>query len=956
MSPSSSVVTPRQVFVALAVTTLVAGVAVQLLGRHPIPMHAATAALFAQSLISALLARSYHRPEGAVVARLAGMGALALLVGPVAWFFGPNAGLCGFLALALLVTGVLSGWGRAPFPSAAAWVIYVGIATAEAVVVGAIVARKLPDLSVTPVLVGHHPDWHHVAAQACLQGIFVAALLAGRGLARRYASLATALDEASRSWGAYEALVAEARAEYAKALAVAQQGVLSARELGEYWIGGLRYREGATELYDAVDDQGTKLSVRIEAVGAELEVTAGGGTEGAADLREWVVERGAMGHDELRELTEGLCAAVAELHSRGLAHLAIDPAHVHRSEGSWSLASGGASAAGYLAPEQLRGAADARADIFAATAVLAFAVRGDDPFSDAAAVFGERPELPSHLAPVLLRGLAKDPDERFASAAELRDAMLAALGGEERPPRAAPPTTQPPSARVDIDVRDDAYRTKMPAYTVGVTLVCAVGMALLLVVAREPVPLRIAIVAMVGIVAAAWWHYLAVIRRGRMGYWPWVVAAGLSVGPAYSIGLHSGVAAAIVLWLFSGGTLRGGTHREKRSRALAAVLVTHSAVFAAVVAGWLPDAGTVPIIQPDAPRWEPVLLHALLMGTYALAYVAGHLFDLRHEALARRADEVAREAARKEVELSAARNELDLVLASAAGIFAGTSVGGFEVGALLGRGGMGEVYEAYDRENQQPIALKLLRGDHLLKERALDLFRSEAAAMERVDSPYVARLLAFGDGSDGLPFLAMELVEGRSLAEILRQRGTLDREDARRMIRELATGLADVHAADVVHCDVKPANVLLTDEGRWKLVDFGISRATSGDDDQILAGTPAYMSPEQCQLRGSVDARADLYALSLVIYRALVGRPGLTCRGPQEVVALAAVGPPDPRPSVSEDVALALRIGFAADPADRFQTAAELAEAFEAAFEGALPDALRSRARGMSWGDAPTPA
>ena len=179
----------------------------------------------------------------------------------------------------------------------------------------------------------------------------------------------------------------------------------------------------------------------------------------------------------------------------------------------------------------------------------------------------------------------------------------------------------------------------------------------------------------------------------------------------------------------------------------------------------------------------------------------------------------------------------------------------------------------------------------------------------------------------------MELVVGRSLSEVLRECERLELDEARRLVRDMARGLADVHAADVLHCDIKPGNVLHTEAGRWKLVDFGVARRTGGAlSGGSKAGTPAYMAPEQA--RGDVvDERSDLYALCLVVYGALVGRPAFigsrSEAGPQGDRI-----PPDPARWIElpEDLRLALRLGLATDPAKRYQSAGELAMAFEEAF------------------------
>lgn len=222
--------------------------------------------------------------------------------------------------------------------------------------------------------------------------------------------------------------------------------------------------------------------------------------------------------------------------------------------------------------------------------------------------------------------------------------------------------------------------------------------------------------------------------------------------------------------------------------------------------------------------------------------------------------------------------------------------------------------------------------------------------MRRVDSQYVARVFEVASFDEGLPFIAMELVEGRSLSEVLRERERLSFEEARRLIRDMARGLADVHAAGVLHCDIKPGNVLHTEAGRWKLVDFGVARRLdSALGRTAQAGTPAYMAPEQAT-GGEVAERSDLYALCLVAYGALVGRPAFVgSRGTSRDTGDRV--PPDTARWIElpEDLRLALRRGLANRPQERYQGAAELAIAFEAAFDGRLPRETRRLAAQLSW-------
>jgi serine/threonine-protein kinase len=198
----------------------------------------------------------------------------------------------------------------------------------------------------------------------------------------------------------------------------------------------------------------------------------------------------------------------------------------------------------------------------------------------------------------------------------------------------------------------------------------------------------------------------------------------------------------------------------------------------------------------------------------------------------------------------------------------------------------------------------------------------------------------------------MELLAGTDLASLLRRRRRLPGREVIDLLRQIGRGLDAAHRLGVVHRDLKPQNLFLADtaEGQvWKLLDFGVSRLVGADSSLTrgqAVGTPSYMSPEQARGR-DVDHRADLFALGVVAYRALTGRPPFSGREvPQILYSVVHAMPP--RPSEVADLSPAvddvLAVAMAKRPADRFDTAAELAEALEAALAGRVALALQARA------------
>jgi serine/threonine protein kinase len=219
-----------------------------------------------------------------------------------------------------------------------------------------------------------------------------------------------------------------------------------------------------------------------------------------------------------------------------------------------------------------------------------------------------------------------------------------------------------------------------------------------------------------------------------------------------------------------------------------------------------------------------------------------------------------------------------------------TAVGGrYRLGEVVGRGGMAEVYRALDTRLERPVAVKVLRDTVEGADR--DRFATEARTLARLSHGGLVTLLDAGT-VEHQPFLVMELVEGPTLATVLRE-GPLPVEEAAKIGSQLADALSYAHSMGVVHRDVKPANVLLTDSGRVKLADFGIARLV-GDTVRHTSpgttiGTAAYLSPEQVQGH-PVGPPSDVYSLGLVILEALTARP--VYPGPATEAALARLHQP----------------------------------------------------------------
>lgn len=261
-------------------------------------------------------------------------------------------------------------------------------------------------------------------------------------------------------------------------------------------------------------------------------------------------------------------------------------------------------------------------------------------------------------------------------------------------------------------------------------------------------------------------------------------------------------------------------------------------------------------------------------------------------------------------------------------------VGGrYEIGERLGVGGMSEVYAATDQRLGRQVAVKFLRSE-VDDPTARARIESEARAAAALSHPNIVNVYDAGD-HDGRPYVVMELADSRSLGDLIREEGPLPPDRVRQIGGQVLSALAAAHAEGFVHRDVKPANILVRDDGSVKLADFGIAKsfadAAAGlTSAGLVMGTPTYLSPEQAAGQ-SATPRSDLYAMGIVLYEALTGRPPFTGDTPMAVVMAHASAPvPDIRsatPGVPPALAAVVERALAKDPGDRFATPDEMARA-----------------------------
>jgi eukaryotic-like serine/threonine-protein kinase len=284
----------------------------------------------------------------------------------------------------------------------------------------------------------------------------------------------------------------------------------------------------------------------------------------------------------------------------------------------------------------------------------------------------------------------------------------------------------------------------------------------------------------------------------------------------------------------------------------------------------------------------------------------------------------------------------------------GHTVAHYQIGSLLGVGGMGEVYLADDVRHQRRVALKLLRPEvaHSL---GSERFLREIEIASRLRHPHILPVYDSGD-VDGALFFVMPLVEGESLRARLNREKQLPLDHALRITHEVGDALSYAHAHGVVHRDIKPENILL-ESGHAVVADFGIARASSAAGTERLTGTgislgtPTYMSPEQAAGDRNTDGRSDLYSLACVLFEMLAGEPPFTGPTPQSIIHQHCVSEPRSitslRPAVPSGVAVAIARALAKTPADRFDTVGQFTEALTRA--QTAPAAIVSRPRSHAW-------
>ncbi|HET9625030.1 MAG TPA: serine/threonine-protein kinase [Kofleriaceae bacterium] len=373
------------------------------------------------------------------------------------------------------------------------------------------------------------------------------------------------------------------------------------------------------------------------------------------------------------------------------------------------------------------------------------------------------------------------------------------------------------------------------------------------------------------------------------------------------------------------------------ARATAAVCIGgHLAIAVPIMMGWLSDRGVLSSeLAHTHQLWAAeVLIVGFLISGYALGRwarrISANALAELHEAIQVIGD--------KEQALAEVVDQAQRANRANEGRWTNQTMGSFRLGLVLGRGAMGEVYEAV-RGDGTPAAVKLLNARSTASTLMVERFHREMAVAARLRSPHIVQVFELSPPDAPVPYLAMERLHGTDLASRLRAENRMPSDELVVLLDQVARGLEVARLAGVVHRDLKPHNLFLHDGGTWKILDFGVSKLLGSEGTLTgdgIVGTPQYMAPEQAS-GGHVTHAADVYALGAIAYRCLTGRSPFRGRDLSELVYQVVHAPPI-RPSelgrVSESIEDVLAVAMAKDPRRRFASAMVFAQAFIAARRG----------------------
>jgi hypothetical protein len=362
----------------------------------------------------------------------------------------------------------------------------------------------------------------------------------------------------------------------------------------------------------------------------------------------------------------------------------------------------------------------------------------------------------------------------------------------------------------------------------------------------------------------------------------------------------------------------------------------HLAIALPIIFGWTGDRGI--LTSSYAEHIQLWVAEVLVIGFLASGYGLGRWARSMNARALAELQQAMRVIGDKEQALAEVVDQAQRANRANEGRWTNQTMGSFKLGLVLGRGAMGEVYEAV-RSDGVPAAVKLLNARSTGSTSLVERFHREMAVAARLDAPNIVRVYELSPPGAPVPYLAMERLHGTDLATRLRAENRMPSDELVVMLDQVARGLEIARLAGVVHRDLKPHNLFFHDGATWKILDFGVSKVLGSEGTltgEGIVGTPQYMAPEQAS-GGQVTHVSDVYALGAIAYRCLTGRAPFKGRDLAELV-YQLVNTPPIRPAalgrVSPPIEDVLAVAMAKDPRRRFVSARAFAQAFVAARRG----------------------
>ena len=432
---------------------------------------------------------------------------------------------------------------------------------------------------------------------------------------------------------------------------------------------------------------------------------------------------------------------------------------------------------------------------------------------------------------------------------------------------------------------------------------------------------------------------LAVLSRSEERYKPRAVGAlwslsSLGVLPAVA---YFGPFSAVVMVTMLAIVFISLGRARATARATAVICIAgHVAIAVPVILGWVVDRGV--LTSRNASPNQLWIAELLIVGFLSSGYALGRWARSLSAAAVAELQQAIRVIGDKEEALAEVVDQAQRANRANEGRWTHQTMGNFKLGLVLGRGAMGEVYEAV-RGDGVAAAVKLLNARSTASTTLVERFHREMEVAARLDSPHIVRVFELSPADAPVPYIAMERLHGSDLATRLRAENRIPSDEVVVLLDQVARGLEVARLAGVVHRDLKPHNLFCHTGGIWKILDFGVSKLVGSEGTLTgdgVVGTPQYMAPEQAS-GGEVDHAADVYALGAIAYRCLTGRAPFKGRDLRELVyQVVHTAPlrPGSLGRVSPLIEDVLALAMAKDPHRRFASAQQFANAFIAARRG----------------------